>query len=278
MALTNFVPTIWSRRLNVSLRRDLVGMSVVNEDYIGEVRAAGDTLKINRPAAINVGDYNVGSDITIQTPTSSQLELNIDQFKYVAFSVDDVRKVQANVELMAPYVNEANYALRKTVDEFIFGHYTGVDASNVVAKTVLAADTVYGKIAEAARRLDANDVPTDGRFLALSPLIVEFLRTSTQFTAASELGDNVKKTGLVGEILGFNIYRSNSLTSAADGSDTVQHCLFGHTSALTFGMQFTKMESARMEKQFSDLVKGLLIYGAQTVKAKALGDLRHITS
>ena len=40
MALTNFVPDIWSRVLNINLRRNLVGQALANTRYQGEIKRA----------------------------------------------------------------------------------------------------------------------------------------------------------------------------------------------------------------------------------------------
>lgn len=276
MALTNFVPEIWARELNYSLKKSLVGISLVNQDYEGEIRQQGDTVHITRPSAINTGSYTADNDITVQTPESTQLDLAIDQADYFAFQVDDVRKVQANVDLMRPYLEEANYALSDGVDEYILSLYTGADASNVIAASSVSSSTIYGKLVEAKKLLSVNNVPKSGRWITLSPEEIALLEESTQFISASALGDEVKRNGFVGRAAGFDVYESNNLTEAASGSDTVRHCPFGHNIAITFAMQFSNVESQRMEKRFADLVKGLILYGAKVIKPKALGDLRVI--
>lgn len=277
MSLSNFRPTIWSRELNFSLKRKLVGLNIVNQDYIGEIANAGDKVKITRPAAINTGTYTPGSDITVQTPTSSQLELTIDQLKYFAFAVDSVDRVQSNVALMENYMKEANFARAKDIDEFIFAQYTGADASLQIPKATLTASTIYDAIVDLGVKLDQNDVPDDGgRFLVMDPVHFGLIAKSDEFTKASDLGDKVVEMGFQGRIAGFKVYKSNSLTTANDGVDDVLHMVFGHPLALTFGVQHTEIKASEMEKQFAELVKGLTLYGAQMVKAKAFGDFRAI--
>ena len=275
MSLANFVPEIWSRMLNISLRKRLVGLNVVNQNYSGEIQNAGDKVRINRPAAVTVGTYTPNSDITIQTPTSTQVELDIDQFKYVALQVDDVYGVQSNVGLLQAYTDEASYHTQRVVDAFILSQYTEADSSNVIERVVLSASNIFGKIAEAAENLSNNDVPDEGRFLVLSPTEIRYLGTSSEFTAASVLGDTTKGRGFKGKCMGFDVYESTNLTTATDASSfSIRHCIYGHPSAVTFAMQHAQVENARMEKRFAWLVKGLLLYGAAAVKPEALGDLR----
>lgn len=276
MALTNFVPTIWSRELNYSLKKALVALNLVNTDYEGEIANAGDTVKINRPSSISVGTYNVGSDISFATPTSAQTTFSIDQQKYIAFTVDDVRKRQANVELMRPYTEEASYALSDTVDQFIFGKYTA--AGDNVTKATYTSSTIWGGLVSVKQKLSEANVPSQGRWIALSPAEIALLEQSSEFQRASDLGDQTSRNGFVGRAAGFDVYETNNLTTANDGSHNVKHCMAGTNSAITFAMQLTQMESGRHENKFADFVKGLLLYGAAVPKPAALVDFRVIVS
>ncbi|HMB77137.1 MAG TPA: P22 phage major capsid protein family protein [Kiloniellaceae bacterium] len=264
--------------LNFSLKKSLVAMSVTNQDYEGEITGAGDTVHITRPAAVTVGSYTVRTNITVQEPTETQLDLLIDQQDYFAIDVEDIEQVQANVALIPAYLEEANFSLADDADQYVFGLYTEADADNVVAKATLTASTIWDAIVEAKRRLSLNNVPHNGRFMVLSPYEIELLEKSDEFQRASDLGDEVARNGFMGRAAGFSIFESNNLTEAADGSDTVRHCVFGHTIATTFANQIASVERQRRELRFSDLVKGLHVYGAKVVKAKAWGDLRSITA
>lgn len=276
MSVDNFVPEIWSRMLDIQLRKELVGLGLTNQDWEGEISEGGDTVRITRPSSISTGDYTKGSDITIENVSSTQKQLTIDQQKYFAFSIDDVDQVQANRDLFQPYTEEARYAMADTIDQHIFGLYTAADGSNIVSKQDLDADTVYGRIVTAKKLLSKNNVPKTGRWLVLSPDEIAGLEKSSEFTSASDLGDETKRTGFVGRVAGFEVFESNNLTTTTDGTDTIRHCMFGHRIAITFAMQLTQVQATELEKQFGDLVKGLNLYGSKVIKPKALGDLRSI--
>lgn len=277
MSVDNFKPTIWSRELLYSLKSNLVARQIANTNYQGEIANFGDTVKIQSPDAITVGDYT-GADISFQGLTSATQSLAIDRAKYFAFLVDDVDQAQANVNLMQSYMVEASYALADELDTHLFGLYTGADASNVIAKETLTASNIYDKISEAKELLSLNDVPQLGRWIVLSPKEIRLLENSSEFTAASDLGDVVKQTGIVGRIAGFQVYESNNLTAVTDGTNVVRHCTFGHSIAWTLAEQIVSTEAGRREAGFSDFVKGLHVYGTKVVRPTALGDLRAIVS
>ncbi len=61
MSLNNFIPSIWGDTLLAALRADLVFGNLVNRDYEGEIRAVGDTVRIN---AIGGWDWDLIGNLT----------------------------------------------------------------------------------------------------------------------------------------------------------------------------------------------------------------------
>lgn len=269
MAVSNFIPEIWSRELLYSLKAALVGNSLVNRNYQGEITSEGDTVRIQTPSSITVGDYD-GSDIDFQTLTSATQSLEIDKSKYFAFLVDDVDQAQANVNLMQSYMQEASFSLSDVADTAILAEYVNADASNVIADVTLSKSNIYDTMIEAKQNLGENSVPSMGRWAVLSPAEIALLEKSDDFTSASALGDEVKRTGFAGRIAGIEVFESNN--AAAGGS--IRYLPYGYTGAITFADQIVSTEAGRREKGFSDFVKGLHVYGIKTVRPKGLGVIR----
>ena len=91
MAVTNFIPQVWSARLLAHLDKAHVLTNLVNRDYEGEIRQYGDTVKITQIGDITIKDYVTNTDIDDpQELTTEQQLLVIDQQKYYAFQIDDV--------------------------------------------------------------------------------------------------------------------------------------------------------------------------------------------
>src|SRR5690606_498182 len=92
MAITKFIPEIWSANILANLRDTLVYAQpgVVNRDYEGEIAQAGDTVHItafNDPA---VRPYTKNNDITWDLLTDTQQSLVVDQADYLALTVDAI--------------------------------------------------------------------------------------------------------------------------------------------------------------------------------------------
>ena len=65
MAL-DFIPTVWAARLLTALEKALIygQTNVSNRNYEGEIRDAGNTVKIASIGDVSIGDYTKDTDIT----------------------------------------------------------------------------------------------------------------------------------------------------------------------------------------------------------------------
>ena len=95
MAVTNFVPDIWSARILSNLSRMAVSGACVNRNYEGDVARAGDSVKITNFVDPTIGSYTAHSDITIEDIDDATQSLLINQQKYFAFELDDVERAQS---------------------------------------------------------------------------------------------------------------------------------------------------------------------------------------
>lgn len=265
MAIDNFIPEVWSARLLLNFRKSFKFNMLVNRNYEGEISDSGDTVRITTPSAITVSDY--AGTVTYQTPTSSQQTLLIDQDKYWAFEVDDLEKVQANVSLIDVFTEEAGVALADNVDQNIAALYTDVgDTVNLDISTGTGSfANVRPALIDLGQKLDEANVPQEGRWLMVSPTVMAGVRKASDYTPASEMGDEMKRTGAIGFLEGFNIHMSNNVAVA-----TQHKCLAGTNAAITFAEQLVMTEALRRDTSFKDAVRGRLVFGRKVVRPAAL--------
>ncbi|MGP0578831.1 phage major capsid protein [Paenibacillus peoriae] len=271
MSVQNFIPTIWSARLNESLKKNLVYGEVVNTDYEGEIQGQGSTVKINSIGAITIGNYDKVAGIgNPQELDAMQKTLVIDQAKYFNFQVDDVDAAQANVNLLDGGIVEASYGLANVVDQYLAGFYTEVKAENTIgndtAPIVPTSSTAYDLLIDLGVLLDENNVPESERFVVVPSWYYGLLLKDARFTK----DPNIIRTGYVGDIDGMIVYKSNNVPNTAGAKYKI---IAGHKSAISFAGQVDSVEAFRPEKQFSDAVKGLQVFGAKCIKPEALAVL-----
>lgn len=274
MAVTNFIPDLWSAQLLVSLRKAHVAGNLVNRDYEGQIKRQGDSVKITSINDVTIGTYTSHSDITVEDIDDATRSLLIDQAKYFAVELDDVEKAQhvkGGGSPLAQAVDNAAYQLADTADAFLLdlindaAEATSNDLGTVAIHT--DADALYDSIVDLMVRLDVNNVPQQGRFLVVSPTLYGRLLKLDRFVVAGDtVSAETRTNGFIGEIVGLPVYRSNNLPAVTDAAATGGVALAGYRGATTFAEQIVSVEAARMEKRFADMVKGLHVYGGKVVR------------
>jgi len=274
-AIDNFIPTLWSAELLVSLKKVLVygQPAVVNTDYEGEISSKGDTVKINGIGTVTVGDYTKNSNIgDPEALTDNSRTLTITESKYFNFQVDDIDKAQQNATVMGQAMDEAAYALANTADSFIAGHYTDAAADNLIGSTgtptaFTAVTEAYEKLVDLSVKLDEANVPTSGRYVVVPPWYEGLMLKDDRFVKAENMNQATLINGQVGRAAGFNVVKSNNVPNT---SGTLYRVIAGHPMAISYAEQVNDTEAYRPEKRFADAVKGLHMYGAKVVRPNAL--------
>lgn len=272
MALTSFKPTIWSARLLAHLDNTHVFANLVNRDYEGEIQAYGNTVKITSLGDVTVSDYTANTDMNApqELSTTDQL-LVIDRQKYFNFQVDDVDKAQIRTGVMDAAMQRAGYALGAAVDQYLAslmkaGTITS-GLGNTTTPIALTKDNIYEMLVKMKVALDKANVPTEGRFVVLPAEAIGLIMMDSRFSnTGGSLAENIIQTGLVSRAAGFNIYESNNVPVASG-----KYSIIASTNQSTsFAEQVIQTEAYRMEKRFSDAVKGLHVYGAKVVRPEAI--------
>lgn len=273
MAL-NFIPTIWAARLLSALEKALVYAqpTVVNRNYEGEIRNAGDSVKIGSIGEITVGDYTKDSDMTVQTLDDAEQMLTINQSKYFNFIVDAIDKAQQNVNTMDEAMSRAAYRLKDLADQFIAGHYvyaptdTGI-GDDTTPLLGLASNVAYELLVNQKVKLDERDIPTDGRFVIIPPFLHGALLKDSRFVSAGTAATDARlANGLVGRAAGFDVLISNNVPNTSSAKYKV---IAGHPMGFSYAEQIINIETYKPEKRFGDGVKGLHVYGGKLIRPQA---------
>lgn len=273
MAVTNFVPDLWSARIQVALRKAHVAANLVNRNYEGEIRRMGDSVKITSVDDVTIGSYTAHTDITWEAIDDSTRSLLIDQAKYFAIQLDDIEKAQAvdGGAALQQAIDNAAYQLRDTSDSFLLGKMntaaegTGNDLGTVAIHTT--AQNLYDAFVDLAVVLDEDNVPEEGRFAVVSPsLHGRLLKLDTFITPGDQGGTVARLNGYIGEVAGLPLYKSNNLPTVTDAAATGGLAIAGYSGATTFAEQIVDVESMRLQNVFADGVRGLHVYGAAVTR------------
>ena len=271
----NFLPIIYSQKVQKFFRTASVVEDITNTDYAGEIENFGDTVNIIKEPTITVSSYTRGGQINIQNLADDQLQLTVDQANAFAFKVDDIEERQSHINFEALATSSGAYALKDSYDEnVIAAMFSG--AGTTVGSDGSGTDTGFGSsetdptdiLANSAKRLHAADVPTDNRWFLGTPEFYEQLgQASAKLMDASVTGDATSplRNGNVmdGLVNGFRLYMTNNF--AASSTSNYFKVMFGHMSSTATANQIAKTEVVRDPDSFADIVRGLHIFGRKVL-------------
>ena len=287
----NFIPQIYSAKLQDKFYAASTVPAIANHDWEGEIMAFGDTVNIRKVPTISISDYTVNNTINYQDVTDEKIQLLINKAKYYAFKVDYIDDYQSDLALIDMITQDAAMQMAIKVDQAVLqavyadvaiGNTIGESGNNVptigiadaIDLSTLSDSKLLTPLLMAGEVLDSNNVPRDGkRWAVINPSYARQLKQS-DLKQVLITGDNESplRNGYVGQIDGMNIYISNNLINANAHPDAQNFCRMhvGHESAITFASQFIKHEMLPLQTTFGYGVKGLQVFGFKVVKPEAL--------
>lgn len=272
----DFLPTVWAARLLVALEKALVygQANVSNRDYEGEIREAGNTVKIGSIGDVSIGNYVKNTDISDpEVLTDEEQSLLIDNAKYFNFYVDSVDRAQANANIMDEAMRRSAWSLRAAADSYLATTMEaavpgGNKIGSVGTPIVPTKDDAYEYLVDLGVLLDEGNVPADGRFVVVPAWFHGLLLKDDRFVRSGTFRGDVRlANGEVGEAAGFRILKSNNVPNDAGAKYKI---IAGHAMATAFAEQVLDVQTYKPEKRFGDAVKGLHVYGAKVVRPASL--------
>ena len=292
-----FIPEIWSGKLIEKFYASTVLAAISNTDYEGEIKNKGDKVKIRTKPTITIKDYRADGALEIERPSSNIIELLIDQGKYFNLILDDVMDVQADINMMNMWSDDAAQQFKIVIDRQVLlsligkaapknrGATAGQISGNVnlgvtgtplqiVPRNPAAGKTeITDLIVNLGLVLDEQNIAEQGRWIIVPAWVGAQIKQS-ELRDASLTGDgtSILRNGRLGMIDRFTIYVSNLLPSGvAAGLAAGEWVVFAGTShALTFASQINKVETLRSESTFGTILRGLQVYGYQIVDKTAI--------
>lgn len=263
MAITNFIPTIWSETLISELNRKFIGVANCNREFEGEIREKGNTVKICGVGAITVSNYTKNTNMSAPETLSDNVKvLTIDQAKYFNFQIDDIDLAQCTPKLMKAAMAKAATALANEADSYVFSLHTSAGQS--VSNSNASASNIIDTLIQARTKLlKQNVADPDDIVLEVAPEIAELILKAK----ATLSSDNTEclEHGCIGKIAGCKIFVSNNVKTVETETGTTYKCFARTRRAIAFADQLSEIDAYRPELRFADAVKGLHLYGAKVV-------------
>lgn len=271
-----FTPEVMSKKMLRNLDANSVWKGLVNHNWEGEIKEAGDTVIINQYGDITVKDYVIGTAVEYEHPEGENLILKVDQQKYFAFFIDKISRVQAKPELVDGYFSRAKVAINLEKDTYLSTlAFAGIDTENVVDKTGLTKDTIYGYFTQLmgalrwANAIQNNGTGFDGKrpFAVVDPDVYGIMLAAPENTKATVEGDKTTREGTVLRFAGFDV----KVSTHSNKEEANKKVIVGTTEAVTLADQITETQTIRDKDAIGGAYcSGLYVYGAKVVQPKAL--------
>lgn len=265
MAISSFIPTVWSETLLSELDRQYVAVKNCSRDFEGDIKDKGSVVKISSIGDISVFDYTKDTDMNSpQTLSDSAVSLAIDQAKAFNFQIDDIDRAQSQPKLMKAAMRKAASALADVADKYVYSLYESAETDNIIWAETITPENVLEWIVKVRQALLANGVNSNVEtVLEVSPVIASVILRA-QILNATDNSEPLTN-GMLGRLIGFDIYVSPNIAIDDDG---VSKCFVRTKRAIAFAEQLNEVEAYRPESRFADAVKGLHLYGAKVVHPK----------
>ena len=258
MAVTNFIQSIWSKRIQDDLELKCKLVDNCLRKYEGDVKHAA-SVKILGVGEPTIGAYDASQDINIEDMSDKGQMLTIDQANYFAFYVDDVNEAQSVPGLAEEYQRKAVHGLAVKRDSYVATLIKGVTTEgHVTTATNLTQEAVKAAIDTAIVALRERNFDEEG-VIEITPAVYNVFKNCL-ITLSTNNPEYIKK-GIVGMYDDFKVIMSNNM--AKDGS--VAYCDIRGKKAIAFAGQINEVEALRAEKRFKDIIRGLDTFGVKVI-------------
>ena len=302
----NFAPSIFSQKVLKFFRRASVAEDITNTDYTGEIENFGDTVNIIKEPTLTVSAYTRGSVVNPQDLADDQVTMTVDQANAFAFKIDDIEERHSHVNFEALATSSGAFALKRKFDANILQAMSdgagiagaddaslsgGLTTTNTALGTasapinVEADDAGINLMLLMARVLDDQSLPEENRWFVAPPIFYEkMFQAGNKMAEVQVTGDASSnlRNGLAtpGTLAGFRCYKSTALNSTAgtdqvtlsgvatDASENV--IMAGHISSTSTASHIAKTEVVRSTESFSDVVRGLHVFGRKVLRPESI--------
>lgn len=272
MSVKHFIQTVWSKKIQDDLEEKCKLVQDCTRTYEGDCQYA-QTVKILAVGDPTVAGY-IGNDINIEEMTDSSQDLVIDVQNYFAFEVKDVDKAQSVPGLPEKYQQKAMRKLALKREKFIGALVAGKAQAT---KDEIAKNTTYKE--GATTIITATNKTKAAIKIAFDEAIVTLREKNFDDAGVIEVdprdyglfkdelielktaNDELIKRGVVGEYDNYEVKSTNNVYK--DGSFV--YCIVRSKEAIAFAGQINEVEAGRMEKRFSDYIRGLDTFGAKII-------------
>ena len=286
-----FIPEIWSDEVIAAYEKNLVLANLVKKMSMQGKK--GDTIHIPKPTRGSANAKVENQAVTVQNAVETEVTVTINKHFEYSRLIEDITEAQALASLRQFYTGDAGYALAKQVDDDLFalgksfGDGDGSDwvHSNVyyndasTGTTAYAVDTVAAAdvftdafFRDMVQKMDDQDAPMDGRFLAIPPALRNAIMGIDRYVSSDFVDGRGVVNGKIGNLYGIDVYVTSNCPTIETAGDNaaggaVRGAILGHKDTMVMAEQ----QGVRSQTQYKQEFLGTLytadrLYGTQVLR------------
>lgn len=270
MAYRNFVPTIWSEQYNRELEKALVFAEDCNRQYEGEVKQAGDTVRILGVGKPTITDTTTATDIALtgaENVADTSIPMKIDKIAYYNFKVGDIDKAQSVANgPMDALMSESAYGVADKMDQYIAKLAGSSDATKLdTASQQVTKANILEYVDRGLKKLYEQNVSPNSKItLTVPPWFYMLMKQA--YVDLDKSNSTMIENGKVGRYGNVIVKMSNNVHAV--GADSF--IMLRTDKAIAFANPLTHVEPYRPDNSFADAVKGFVLYGGIIARPKEL--------
>lgn len=259
-------PALWSARVQVLLRNNLVGAAIANTE-----ERAGLTFsyRTHRPYTGDVYavTYTKGTAPTFQDMTATDEYLDVDQAKIIPMYLDDIDKIQNKYQTLDIYSTRMAYQMRNQIDQKVLSEVSNALLGNTTALT-LDTSNVFKAFSNAKADLFNNGVEDTKPWYAVVDGDTVSVIEQTMAFNGFKVSDDTLLSGYglknyLGSWQGLEMFKSQNLPSSVsvvwtNPSDTMTFKVNGVTftfkTTIATGAGNVKLDGSEVDTTMASLV------------------------
>lgn len=217
-------PVKYSLKLVELLYNETIYPKITNTNYEGSIKDSGDRVRVRTLGKLTLRDYEKGTTLVAQDLNPSYEDLVINQEKYFKFEVDDIDKIQNDIDTINEYAQTSKRDMAELIDTNLLSYMR----KNVHGDNAIGTNYSTGTIS-----VTSGGVVTGGGTTFTSAMVGGFLTmdggdtyyyVSAYSSATSITITDIDSTSYTGGAVAVNpgtTYQINAATATAVTKNTV---------------------------------------------------------
>tara|TARA_R100000278_G_scaffold5721_2_gene8626 strand:+ start:709 stop:1641 length:933 start_codon:yes stop_codon:yes gene_type:complete len=218
---------------NKTAKQDIEALSQIDID-------TGSSGQLDLDSGTFIGDSTGTTAAEVDVMNHTNKTATLDNYSTGEY-VDDFDALKTNIDLRSAYAGSIASAMSRAYDTVIIGALDSARSSMTAVAETTSGTLVRADLQAVHNALNAKDVPMNDRYLVVDSATYGDILGDTNIVGNADGPlSQALATGILPNVLGFNIIMSNLLT-AVDANETYSYAFHKDAVGMAIGKDITTM-------------------------------------